>query len=82
MYDVKYSQIWKSSGCIEGQRNVSKTSGFRLEFDIQSFIIKIWIVNKGSAGAEEIITQVKKCKTVIDEDEDQDNDVNVPHDNA
>ena len=83
MYDVKYSQIWKSSGCIEGQRNVSKTSsGFRLEFDIQSFIIKIWIVNQGSAGAEEIITQVKKCKTVIDEDEDQDNDVNVPHDNA
>ena len=39
-------------------------------------------MNKGSAGSEEIITQVKKCKTVIDEDEDQDNDVNGPHDNA
>ena len=63
---------------------VKTSSGFRLEFDIQSFIIKIWIVNKGSAGTEEIVTQVKKCKTVIDEDEDQDNDndVNVPNDNA
>ena len=27
-----------------------------------------------------MITHVKKCKTVIDEDEDQSNDVNVPHD--
>ena len=38
--------------------------------------------NKCSAGDEEIVTQVKKCKTVIDKDEDQSNDVNVPQDNV
>ena len=55
MHDVKYSQIWKSSGLLKVRGMLVKYHPvFRLEFDIQSFIIKIWIVNKGSQALRKL----------------------------